>query len=144
MQDPAVGVTELLIAAGVGISFVAASAQDWQVFLGRFPTVPNAALLCMSAGGSAPNPKWLLNYPSAQVMVRGNISGYTASRIKAQEVMDALLGLPSQDVGGDRWDSITAASDIAFLGFDEITRPIWSLNFKLIIEPASGTNRQSL
>ena len=138
------GVQTCALPICVGIDFTVGSISNWQIFLGRFPTSPDAALLCVGVGGSAPNPKWLLNFPSIQVMVRGAVSGYDTSRAKAQEVMDTLLGLPSQDVGGDRWDSVVAISDIAFLGFDETVRPIWSLNFKLIIEPASGVNRLPL
>lgn len=144
MQDPAAGAKSLLITAGVGIDFSAGSSADWQIFLGRFPASPDAVLLCMNTGGSAPNPKWLLNYPSIQVLIRGAKSGYLAGEAKAREVMDALLGLPSQDVAGDRWVSITAASDVAFIGFDDVDRPTWSVNLRLIIEPATGTNRQAL
>lgn len=144
MSDPAEGIKGLLVSAGVGFNFVSGVPTDWEVHLGQFPAKPDAVLLCMSVGGSAPNPKWLLNRPSVQILVRGKVSQYSSGRTKAQEVMDALLGLPSQDIGSDRWVAVNAAADIVSLGFDELERPIWSLNFNLIIEPSSGTYRQSM
>ena len=68
----------------------------------------------------------------------------TVAKAQAQAVKDALLGLPAQVVLGDRIDGITMQGDIIPLGYDENKRPEFSLNFRSIVEPASGTNRISL
>jgi hypothetical protein len=88
--------------------------------------------------------KFLIDFPHIQVMVRGDPGGYQAAKAKAQEVLDELHSLPSQDLNGDRWNSIIATSGPAYNGLDQENRPKFSVNFKLIIEPATGTYRQSL
>jgi len=137
-------VKDLLVAAGVG-TFAASS--GWAIHVGKIPANPGAvdtAIGIIQSGGLAPNPKWLVDYPSIQVMVRGAMGGYVSARAKAQAIKDALLGIPSQDSNGDRLVQINMLGDIASIGFDESNRPLFSINFRLIIEPATGTNRSSL
>lgn len=137
MANYAVGMKDLLVAAGVGVF-----ATD--IFIGKMPATPNAVISIIRTGGITPNPKFLLDRPSMQVMVRGDINGYVAAEVKAVEVKDALLGLISQDVNGDRWVQVNMIGDIVNLGFDDSNRVMFSLNFGLIIEPATGTNRIAL
>ncbi len=141
MADNAVGAKDLLVTAGVG-TFGATS--GWAIFIGKQPTAPHTVVTVYNSGGTNPNPKFLLDFPSLQVRVRGAPGGYVAAQSKAVEVKDALLGLVSQDINGDRWDSVTMAGDITPLGYDQQNRPMFSLNFNLIIEPATGTNRIAL
>ena len=77
-------------------------------------------------------------------MVRGEPNGYEDAYVKCRDIKNAILGLPSQDIGADRWVSVSMLSDIAFLGYSEQNQPMFSLNFKIIIEPATGTYRTSL
>ena len=137
MANYTVGMKDLLVTAGVGIF-----ATD--LFVGKMPATPNAAVTVMGSGGITPNPKFLLDRPSIQVMIRGGVNGYSAAYDKAVEVNNALLGLPSQDVNGDRWVQINMIGDIVPLGFDSKNRAKFSINFGLIIEPATGTNRIAL
>ena len=141
MADPAEGIKDLLVAAGVGVF---AATTGWSIQVGKEPTKPDTVVTVYNTGGLAPNPKWLLDDPTVQVSIRGAKNGRVASRAKAQEVKDALLGLPSQDLNGDRWVSVTGIGDITDIGFDESNRPMHTVNFKLIIEPATGTNRAAL
>ncbi len=137
MTDVAESVVDILVTAGIGV-------KGTTLFVGRLPTVPDLAIAAVLTGGTAPNPKWLLDFPSVQVLVRGDKGGYQAAYTKAQSAKDALLGFPSQDINGDRFVSITQLGDLAALGFDESNRPLFSLNLSLIIEPATGTNRTAL
>jgi hypothetical protein len=96
--------------------------------------------------GEAPNPKWLLSFPHFQVQVRGDVSDYAGAYQKARDCQDVLLGMTSQVVNGDQWDGVVGVGDIAFLKFDESERPLFSVNFKVFLEPASNvlTQRQPL
>ena len=141
MADPLEGAKDLLVTAGVG-TFGAAS--GWSIDIAKFPETPDSVVALMPRSGLAPNPAWLLDFPGIQILVRGDRGGYIVAQAKAQAIKDALLGLPSQTIDGDRWVSITMDGDIGFLHFDENNRPIFSLNFRLIIQPASGTNRIAL
>jgi len=95
-------------------------------------------------GGREPNPKWLIDYPTLQVMVRGNTSGYLATFVEAKAVKDLLLGITSFNLNGDRWVSVTQNGDLAYIGRDEKMRPLFSVNFALIIEPQVVTNSNRL
>lgn len=141
MADVAVVAKDLLVAAGVGVF---AATSGWSIAVGKQPDAPNTVVTVVRTGGTAPSPKWLLDFPKLQVRVRGAPGDYQGAVAKAQAVKEALLGLPSQDLSGDRWVSVTMASDINTLGWDESNRPMFSLNFSLIIEPAAGTYRQAL
>lgn len=143
MADIAEGAKDLLEAAGVG-TFAATS--GWAIYLSKYPAAPNTVIAIYNSGGRAPNPKWALDYPSLNIQVRGAKNGYQAAVTKVQEVKDVLLGLDSQDINGDRWVSVTMPGEPAFLGYDDDNRPMFSLNFRLIIEPAvtALSNRQAL
>jgi len=145
VPSPATVIKDLLVSAGIGTF---AATTGWAIYVSREPAqadnVPHSVITCYDSGGLKPNPQWLLDEPTVQVMVRGNPNGYEAAYTKCQDVKNALLGLPSQTIGADRWVSISMLSDIAMLGYSEQNQPMLSLNFKLIIEPASGTNRTSL
>ncbi len=135
------GIKDLLVAASVGV-FGAPS--GWGIFIGPEPAEPDTTITIREFGGAGPMAKWLVDFPSIQTMIRGAPGGYQAAKTKAQEVLDELHSIPSLDLNGDRWNSIIATSGPAYNGLDKSDRPKFSVNFKLIIEPATGTYRQSL
>ena len=138
MSNFAEGAKDLLAAAGVGVF---AASSGWGIFIGKIPIDPATVITIYNSGGLAPNPKWLLDFPSLKILIRGAANGYQAAQAKAVDTKNTLLGLPSQDLNGDRWVSVTQTGDINEMGFDKNNRPMFSLNFSLIIEPATGTNR---
>ncbi len=140
MADPAEGIKDLLVAAGVGTF---AATTGWGIFIGREPGEIDSIITIYHTGGRDPNSKWLLDFPSIQVKIRGDRAGYQAAHAKAIDVRDALLGLPGQDINGDRWDLVVALGGVNNLGFDEKNRPMFTVNFELTIEPATGTYRQA-
>lgn len=137
---PSVGLKDLLVAQG----FTFGGSADWAIYIGARPVTPNRSLTIADTGGTEPSPRWLLDFPSAQIIVRGNEGDYKVARDKAQEVKDILLGTPSQDLNGDRWLHVNMAGEIGFIGFDDSDRPLFSLNFNLIIEPAPTPNSNRL
>lgn len=145
MSSRAVEIKDLLVAAAVG-TFNVTDPNDsdtWSIVVGRMPD-RDRAIVCYDSGGKAPNPQWLVDYPTVQVKVRGSQSDYVDAVNKAEEVKNALLGLPSQTIGTDIYVSVSLIGDRNFLGYDENGRPMFSLNFQLIINPATGTHRKSL
>ena len=141
MTSIVVSAKDLLITAGVGI---APPTGDWQIHAGPLPKTPDRVIAIRRTPGAPSNPKWLLDFPSLQIRVRGRSEDYLDAEAKIQAVKDALLGLPSQTVNGDRWTSVTSIGDIIEMGRDEKGRFEFVMNFALIIEPASGTNRTAL
>jgi hypothetical protein len=141
MTIPSEGVKDLLVAAGAGV-FNATS--GWSIRISRQQDSPDTHITVYDTTGEDPNPRYLLDFPRTQVKVRGNQSGYVAARDKCTEVVDALQGLPSQTIGGDLWVGLWAVGGPIFLGYDDKDRPEFTLNFRHIIEPPSGTYRESL
>lgn len=139
------GAKGLIVAAGVGSSTPTA---DWGVHLSLLPATPIKAIAIFDTGGTGegPNAKWLLDYRTIQVMVRGVANGYAEAYGKIQDCKDVLLGMGAQTVEGDRWDGVTGIGDITFLERDENNQPILVMNFRIIVEPADNalTNREPL
>lgn len=133
-------VAQILDGAGLG-SF--ASGTGWAINVGSEPTSPDTAITVYDTGGTEPNPKFLLDYPTFRIRVRANRKDYLAGYNKIAEIKDALLGLPSQDFNGTRYVGIWATSDILHLGESE-DRPIFTITWRSIREPASGDNRIEL
>lgn len=122
-------------------------ASGWQIEIGQFPNSPNKVIMLMDTGGVEPNPKYLLDFPTVQALVRGNPGGYLDTFREAKAVKDILLGIDAFTTpDGDRWDGITQNGDLASVGRDESMRPMFSVNFAVILEPqvVANSNRLAL
>jgi len=138
---PAEILKDILVTAGVGV-FNATT--GWGIHVSREPDNLDTVITLFDTGGINPNPAWLLNFPSVQVLVRGNENQYQAMYAKAKQVVDALLGFPAQDFADQRLVSVRQEGGINFIGYDEKRRPRLSINWTLITEPFAGTYRVSL
>jgi hypothetical protein len=118
-------------------------AGDWGAHISVLPITPTKAVALFDTGGTNPNPALLLDYQTVQIQVRGGKNDAMQTYAKAKEIKDRLLGCPSQDIDGDRLVSVGGIGDITFVGRDDNDQPIFSLNFRLIVEPATNalTNR---
>ncbi len=120
--------------------------SGWAIEIGIMPDMPNKVISINDTGGLEPNPKWLIDYPTLAIQVRGDVSGYIDTFREAKAVKDLLLGINAQDLNGDRWDGITQNGDLGYIGRDEKNRPLFAMNFALIIEPqvVANSNRLAL
>lgn len=135
MKDPAISVKDVIVGAPPLGTFGAAS--GWGVYIGAFPTTLDTAILVNATGGRPPYPHLLLNMPSVQVMTRGTKNGYQAARDKLEAIVNRLLGMDTTVLQGDTFRSCNQIGDIAYLGQDDNTRPMFSANFWFIVEPAA-------
>lgn len=117
---------------------------DWLLKVGKKVPEPDKTITMYDTGGQTPNPKWAVDYPTIQALITGAPNDYGAAWTKAREVRDALLGKDSFNAGSDRWVSITCPGDVGFIGYDDSQRPMLSVNFRIIIEPAAVGNREAL
>lgn len=145
MKDPAEVIRDLLVAASVG-TFNAST--GWSITIGEPSDSPDTNILISASGGGSPYPHLLINFPSVQVFVRGKKSGYQDAQAKAREIVKVLLGRAgyTDAVSGDVYQSFTQTGDVAYLGQDENTRPMFTANFSLIVLPAaeSGGHRTAI
>lgn len=144
MASPAMSVGDLLVNAGVASS--GSADADWTVKIGRWVDTVDRMIVVFDSPGEAPDPKWLLDYPRFQVVVRGRPGEYDVAWQKAKDCKDVLVGMTPQDINGDRFDGILGVGDIAFLKYDEKERPLFSMNYRSFFEPAQSalTQRQPL
>jgi Bacteriophage minor capsid protein len=130
--QPTEGVKNLLEAAGLG---VLGAETGWAIRISRTKDKPDTLITLYDAPGKAPEPGLDINEPTVQVIVRGAPNGYRDAYAKCLRIKDELLGLPSTVMPPDNdiWASVTMPRDILSLGYDDNERPIFSLNFDLII-----------
>lgn len=143
MASPAEGVALLLETAGVGTR---AATSGWSIGVGRRLQSPDTMIVVFDTPGENPNPKWLLDHPHFQVVIRGAKDAYGAAWAKAKDVKDVVLGMEPQTVNGDLWDGIIGQGDIFFLEYDDNNRPVFAANYKIFLEPATSalTKREVL
>lgn len=143
MSAPSEYVKDILVTKGLGAF---GGTADWAIFISKMMAAPHKAIAIYDTPGEAPNPKFLLNFPTFQVMVRGSADGYQAAWQKAKDVQDALLGIDPANVTGGRIDGITQLGDIFHNGYDQSDRPLVGQNFRMIFEPSTSalTQREPL
>lgn len=145
-------IKDILVAKAVGVFAAGAQSADWSIFYDAEPVAPNRCLTITPYGGEDSNPAWLLDKPKVQIRIRGNANDAVATWEKACSVLEALTGYPSHDYPASpatkeaRWVGVWNRGGVLRLGLDKNDRPIFVVNFQLIIEPvASATsNRQPL
>lgn len=141
-------IKDILVTAGY--VYNPAVLGDWNIWLGKQPdgvSVPHRTITVYDSGGRTPDPKWLLDFPSIQVRVRGGPNDYLVAHNKSHDVRGALLGISSFTASnGDRIDGIRAIGGVAFAGWDDKERPQFVFNLSLIVEPAAqaGDHREPL
>lgn len=138
----------------VNDGYTFAGVGDWHLWIGKEPESPDRCITIYDVPGLAPNPRWLLDYPSVQIRVRGGQNDYDTAGQKALEIRGRLLGRTSYDSFGthsdgsrDRIVQINGIGDNSFIGWDDLKRPAFVFNLSLIIEPsptATPTNREPL
>lgn len=140
-NGPAKGVYDLLNAVPAVV------AGGWRLGIGVFSNDPDTQIVCADGPGMDSNPKWLLDFVTVQVMVRGTRQGgYGDAMAKAQKCFDLLVGIDPATVDGDRWDGIINIGLPHYIGLDPNGCPLISANYRIIIEPATNadTHREPL
>lgn len=136
MARPSAGAKTLLAAALVGDL---SGGTVWPIYIGELQDAPDEQFAIVDTGGFTPNPAWIVNYLTLQVMTRGKEFGYDVAYNKARNVQEVLLGLAPQDISGDRWCGVTGIGDVTYLGNDDKKRPLFSVNFRIIMEFADSS-----
>lgn len=134
---------DILVAAGMR-RFVGSAPLAWDITVGRMNDLPDDQITIYQTGGVASDVRWLIDYPSLQVKVRGGPNNQRAARAKIEDVKNLLVGKFSYTAAnGDRIVSISAIGDVGSMGWDDKKRPEFSFNFKLIAEPHSDNRPNS-
>ena len=127
---------DILEDAGVG-SFAATS--GWGIYISREPDGDNyqntVVTLYDTGAADTPHPEIAFDEPMVQARVRGDVGGYPTAYDKILEVRDQLLGKYNFSQGGINYVGIWVTGDISFIGYDDSSRPILTVNFRAQREP---------
>ena len=144
---PSQALSSILVTANVVTTVLAdVTSTKWLLTLGYMPDTPDSLITLYDTGGAASNPKWAVDFPNVQCIVRGNQTGYEAAYRKAQVIKETLLGINPFVFDGSTVVAVNLLSDISLIHRDEKSRPKFSMNFHLIVEPSSDilVNRDPL
>jgi hypothetical protein len=134
MSSPAANIATLLQTASIGT-------LGTDLFVGRLPETVNYAISVFDSGGPTPSPKWARDYKDIQIIVRGDVNGYSTAWDKAESIKTYLLGLANQTIGTDVYSNFNMRTDNTFIGYNENNCPQFSLNFRIMIDYKSYGNR---
>ncbi len=148
MTSPAMHMMDLLVTKGFKLAATFPGDKlSYIIYYGKLPSNPDRCIVLYDAGGLAPNPRWLLDYPSVQMRVRGGPNDQRDAYAMAVKARNAILGIESFDApNGDRIVHVNGIGDVALTGWDDEKRPEFTTNFRLITEPAltPESNREPL
>lgn len=119
----------------------------WVYAVGQMNDKPDQFVAVIDSGGEDPDPKLRIDRPTVQVLVRGNEQGYAAAWDMALSIKKRLLGIyaPNPTLAPfPTLFSVIMRGDIAFLGYGENNRPVFTLNFRFLVEPTDTDNREPL
>lgn len=99
------------------------------LFVSQMPESPNRCVAIYDSGGYHPTPNYVYDYPTIQIMVRGNKFGYVDAYNLSESIKRYLHGKQNVIIDLTRYILILAQGDIISLGQDDNNRPILSCNF---------------
>ena len=140
-NDVSIDVKDILVTAGVGTF---AATTGWGIYISQEPAAPpDTTVTIYTMPVAEPHPRLRIDTTGVQIRVRGAPKRYEQASVKAEEVKDALLGLPRQTVNNTLYVGVWATTDVIFLRYDENRRPILVSNWRIVREPAESTYRLS-
>jgi Bacteriophage minor capsid protein len=153
MHMPSEGIKDILVTESIGV-FAGTDENVWSICIARMRDGPDKMICIFDAPGMSPEPGLNVDYPAIQIIVRGTADGYPDAWRMCSTIKDILLGRPSAVVGadpelgveGDTWASITMTGGIMAVGLDPSERPLFSMNFQLIVHQGdlSRSNREQM
>ncbi len=129
------------------INFIRVETDDptYRLFPNKFPrdgagvTDECGAVTIMPGGGID---EWTgKKTPSIQVLLRGTSTGTAALETKAHEIFDALKNKRDVTIGSESVAIIRpVGAEPFYIGDDENARPIYSMNFNVVVRPSFPPN----
>lgn len=131
MNIPSEDIKDFLEESSIGAGTFGAT-SNWGIYIADMPDSPDTIILLTDGVTDLPpEVNYDYEYPSVQIIIRGNQGGYLTAYAKAVEVRNGLHGITNETMNGTRYIQILCSSDIFFLGFDQNRRPQFSMNFSI-------------
>lgn len=132
-QSPAHGLLSILKA-------VSGLTAGWTFAVGRLVPDPDMQVVLRHTGGRPGEVMVAIDYPSVQIICRGEPKGYDAAYQKLRAVREALVAIPTSTDYPELTSCVTIG-DIVDLGYDDKNRPQFAQNFQLIVSYATSGYR---
>lgn len=126
-------IKDMLVSSSIGAGSFA-STTGWSIHIGGIPdtvNVPNTCISITDTAGAGSEPNYVYQYPTIQILVRGNPGDYKDAYSKAEEIKDALHARTNELAATARYVQILCLGDIGFVARDDKKRPIFSINFAI-------------
>jgi len=127
MNVPSQDIKDFLLESSTGLSIIFAT----DLFVAKMPETPDECVCIYDSGGGSPEVNYEYDFPSVQVRVRGNRFAYQTGWALAKDVRDVLHGKTNEIINSTRYIQIVSSGDIIFVTWDEMERPIFSINFEI-------------
>lgn len=114
------------------------------LFIGKDPGEKTQTVTLYDTGGPSPNPKWARDEKNIQIRIAGAVNDYAGAWTKAESIKSYLLGLAPQTVGTKIYILFTMLSDITHIGYDQNSRPLLTINLRVIIDLPNTGNRLTI
>lgn len=128
MNSPAQDIKDMIDAsdAALGLTFAV------NLFVSEMPESPNECVCVYDTGGFDPaSTDERYEYPTVEIMVRGERMEYTDGWSLAQDIKDVLHKLHNETWDSTRYIGIWCVGDVNHIGYDENQRPKFSINFRI-------------
>ena len=136
MASPASEIASLLNDSTFGLLLAGPNDPTGNLFVSDLPKTPDAAVAVLDSVPFPPDANltrdanW--SRPGVQILVRGAREGYAAAWTLANHIArDLHQAVPWVSTGGDHYKGCFLASGPLFLAYDDLRRPLFSLNFNL-------------
>ncbi|WP_040932639.1 minor capsid protein [Paenibacillus larvae] len=102
-----------------------------------FPTTgPDACSVVTLQAGGAKDRDTGASFPAFQVLVRGAARDFEETEVRAYAIFTTIANRKEQRIGAESVVVIYPVGSVPFfIGIDEVQRPVFSMNFNLIIRP---------
>ena len=101
------------------------------LFIGEMPTSPNQCVCVYDTGGQEPDVDRIYEKPTIQIRVRGERGAYRTTQELTQACRDVLHGTANYTINSARYIGIWCNSDVMFIGMDDNSRPLFTVNFRI-------------
>ncbi|MEI2356058.1 minor capsid protein [Mesobacillus zeae] len=99
-------------------------------------TVADECSIVKLTGGFPPSQWTGKKQPSFQILVRGKANGHAECESRAYSIQESLMNLQNVTIGNESVVIIRAMNSVPiYIGNDENSRPIYSMNFDSVVRP---------
>lgn len=135
-NPPSEDIKDILVTESIGTF---GGTTGWGIFIGKQPdpgTVNEQTITLFDTGGQTPEVSVAIDKPTIQILVRGTEWDYKNTHDKCIAIRNVLHRRPTETVNTTVYDGIYQAGDITFIEY-QTNRPLFSLNFRMFVEPSA-------